>query len=332
MEEIKDQNKNQLLQKIQLLEKQLLKTFEESEKYKQLFQNSLDAILLTSPDGKIYEANPAACEIFGMTEKEICKTGRNGLVDNKDERLLALLEERIQHSKAKGKIFMLRKNGEKFQAEISSSVFSDHNNNVRTCMIIRDISSQLQKEQELIESETKFRQVLESISLVGLMLDANANIIFANDFLLEITGWKREEVIGKNWFDYFIPNELISEIPKIFNQTIEQGAFPLHHINEIVRKDGKRLAIKWSNTTHLNDEKKPVSITSIGEDITQQIITEKELNKHREKLEELVKERTNELEKAMHEMEKMNELFIGREFRIKALKDEIQALKEKYEH
>ena len=40
MEEIKDQNKNQLLQKIQLLEKQLLKTFEESEKYKQLFEHN----------------------------------------------------------------------------------------------------------------------------------------------------------------------------------------------------------------------------------------------------------------------------------------------------
>jgi PAS domain S-box-containing protein len=190
----------------------------------------------------------------------------------------------------------------------------------------------LEKEQELKKSETKFRQVLENIRLIGLMLDTNANIIFANDFLLELTGWKREEIIGKNWFEVFIPAELISEITRIFDQTIKQGEFPLHHINDIVTKNGKRLAIKWSNTTHLNDEKKPISITSIGEDITQQIKTEKELNKHREKLEELVKERTIELEKAMHDMEKMNELFIGREFRIKELKDEIRALKEKYEH
>ncbi|MBC8490042.1 MAG: PAS domain S-box protein, partial [Bacteroidetes bacterium] len=57
---------------------------------------------------------------------------------------------------------------------------------------------------------------------------------------------------------------------------------------------------------------------------------EEELKKHREHLEELVKERTTELEKKNAELERFNNLFVGREFRIKELRDKIKELERKY--
>ncbi len=51
-----------------------------------------------------------------------------------------------------------------------------------------------------------------------------------------------------------------------------------------------------------------------------------ELEKHREHLEELVKERTAELEEKVAELERMNDLFVGREFRIKELRDKVKEL------
>jgi len=45
------------------------------------FDNSLDAMMIGSQDGRIYAANPAACRMLGFSEKEICKLGRKGIVE-----------------------------------------------------------------------------------------------------------------------------------------------------------------------------------------------------------------------------------------------------------
>lgn len=55
-------------------------------------------------------------------------------------------------------------------------------------------------------------------------------------------------------------------------------------------------------------------------------IAEKELENYKGKLEDLVKERTMELEEKNQELERFNQLFIGREFRIKELKEKIAKL------
>ncbi len=47
-------------------------------KYQAIFDHSFDAILLTSPDGRILAANPSACRMFGRSEEEICRLGRSG--------------------------------------------------------------------------------------------------------------------------------------------------------------------------------------------------------------------------------------------------------------
>ena len=61
-------------------------------------------------------------------------------------------------------------------------------------------------------------------------------------------------------------------------------------------------------------------------DITGRKRTEDELNRYKEQLEELVKERTAELEEKNAELEHMNSVFVGREFRIKELRDKIREL------
>lgn len=93
------------------------------EKYRSFFENSMDGILLTVTDGDIFAANPAACKIFQMTEEEICKAGRFGLVDNTDPRLALAIKERQLTGKAKADVTLVRKDGTKFPGEITSAVF-----------------------------------------------------------------------------------------------------------------------------------------------------------------------------------------------------------------
>ena len=60
---------------------------ESEERYQAMVKASLDAILLTAPDGRILAANPAACRMFGRSEEELQRIGRAGVVDSADPRL-----------------------------------------------------------------------------------------------------------------------------------------------------------------------------------------------------------------------------------------------------
>ncbi len=61
---------------------------------------------------------------------------------------------------------------------------------------------------DLRESERRFRDLLKNVELISMMLDREARITYCNEYLLRQTGWKREEIIGGNWFDIFAPPEL----------------------------------------------------------------------------------------------------------------------------
>lgn len=130
---------------------------ESEERYRLLFENSLDAILLTEPGGNIYSANPAACKMFQKTEEEICRLGRAGLVNISDPRLTILLEERKHTGKTMGEITMRRKDGTIFQVELSSSIFNDSHGQSRTAMIIRDITMRKLAEEKLISHENELK-------------------------------------------------------------------------------------------------------------------------------------------------------------------------------
>jgi PAS domain S-box-containing protein len=131
------------------LEKKERALQESEEKYRLLYENSMDALLFTSPDGSIQAANPAACAMFQRTEEEIIKTRRAGVIDTTDPRLSAALEERASTGRFKGELTFLRKDGTRFPGEVSTNIFTDRTGQKRSCMIIRDVTERKAAEEQL---------------------------------------------------------------------------------------------------------------------------------------------------------------------------------------
>jgi PAS domain S-box-containing protein len=138
-------------------------------------------------------------------------------------------------------------------------------------------------ERALMESERRFHDALANLdSLTAVQLNTEGTIVFCNDFLLRLTGWNRNEVIGGNWFAIFgAPNAreqnersykaLLSRYPE---QTGD------HSELRIFTKTGD-LRLISSNTTILSDPAgNPIGISSIGEDITEQRRIEQEMILH----------------------------------------------------
>jgi PAS domain S-box-containing protein len=102
-------------------------------------EHAPDGILLTAPDGRVLAANPAACELLGRTEREICEEGRNGLVVA-NEALARMLTERAQTGKTAGILTMRRKDGATFLAEAASTVFESGRGEHWTSLSFRDVT------------------------------------------------------------------------------------------------------------------------------------------------------------------------------------------------
>jgi PAS domain S-box-containing protein len=145
---------------------ELKKTTEElresEERYRSLVNSSLDAVLLTVPDGRILAANEAACGIFGWSEEELVRIGRRGIIDFSDSRLAPALEERDRTGKFRGELTFVRKDGTRFEGEISSALFTERHGQLRTSMVIRDISGRKRAEGELRASREQLRAMAAS--------------------------------------------------------------------------------------------------------------------------------------------------------------------------
>jgi two-component system, cell cycle sensor histidine kinase and response regulator CckA len=121
-----------------------------SEKmYRELFDNNLDGVLFTSPDGTIYDANQAACAMLGMSREEIRHAGRAGVIDRTDPRLPALLERRQRAGKVKCELTFVRKDGSKFPGEVSSVILEDGERPPRAFVIFKDFTERKTREQEI---------------------------------------------------------------------------------------------------------------------------------------------------------------------------------------
>jgi len=144
--------------------------------------------------------------------------------------------------------------------------------------IYDDVTEQKEAERKLEESEKRLRTVLETVALVAIMLDSKGQLIFCNDFFLNMTGWTREEVLGKDWFDIFVPVDIRDDLKRsIFLKALHSGEFPEHYENEIVTSRGERRLIAWNNTVFFNEKGEATEAASIGEDITDRRKSEERL-------------------------------------------------------
>ncbi|MDD4326000.1 MAG: PAS domain S-box protein [Candidatus Bathyarchaeota archaeon] len=131
-------------------------------RYRTLFENFFDGVMLTVPDGTILDANPAMCRMLGMSKEEIIKVGRDGVIV-RDEKLVSALKEREQKGTVKAEITFKRKDGTTFLSETSSTVFFDADHKPRTSMLVRDITER-KMAQESLEHRLMFEEIMAKIS------------------------------------------------------------------------------------------------------------------------------------------------------------------------
>ena len=154
----------------------------------------------------------------------------------------------------------------------------------------------------LRESERRFSDLLRNVDLASVMLDNEARIIFCNDYLLRLTGWKYEEVIGRNWFEVFAPSQS-TEGSASSTQLLKSQTGQWNREGRIVTRSGEYRLMRWNSSVLRSGSGAVIGSASIGEDITDRQRAEAEILRLNVDLEHRVEARTAELQAANQELQ-----------------------------
>jgi PAS domain S-box-containing protein len=168
-----------------------------------------------------------------------------------------------------------RQDGTSFPADISLSPVTIDGRGL-VVAAVRDATARRQVERSLREAERRWRDLLNGVQLVVVGLGTDGQVEFANPFLLSLTGYEPDEVLGADWFSTFLPSPDIDEVRTVFTQVLGQRGEE-HHVNPILTKGGEQRLIGWFNTSLHDPDGHTVGTLSVGEDITDRSRAEAQL-------------------------------------------------------
>jgi PAS domain S-box-containing protein len=178
----------------------------------------------------------------------------------------------------------------------------------------------------LRQSEEKFSKAFHATPDAIIMTRVSDNrLIDVNEVFVHHSGYSREEAVDHTSLEFNLWANL-EDRERYFTTLREKGSVREQE-SQFRMKSGKILdGLVSGETFRMGDE---MFILTIIRDITERKRTEEELKKHREHLEELVKERTAELENKNKDLEIMIKGLVGRELRMIELKNIIEDLERK---
>jgi len=276
--------------------KQAEETLRESEeKYRSLFEESRDAIVLTTQQGEVIGANRAALELFGYTKEEILKINFQKLyVDpNGGYKFQKEMKEKgsVQDFETK-----LRGKGDVEMDCILDCVCrrGDDGSILEYQGIIRDISEAKRAQETLKTSQKRLSQIINFLPDATMVIDLKGRVIAWNRAIENMTGVKAQEMLGKGDYEYGIP--FYGERRPVLIDIVGQWNKEIGKKYQYVKKDGESLVSEtydplvkpggflWNKASLLYDDNGEVigAIESIR-DITEKKVAGEALQESEEK-------------------------------------------------
>ena len=105
---------------------------------------------------------------------------------------------------------------------------------------------------------------MQNQDFFSVSLDSGAIIKDFNNKASEISGYSKHEVIGKNWFEIFIPESDILVVLEVFSNLFHGNNSQWEFVNEITCKNGDIKTLKWVNSIIRDENGRPELISSVG--------------------------------------------------------------------
>ena len=283
------------------LEDKLYKNAE--EEINTILRTTIDGFYLVDIEGRILDTNDSYCSMIGYSREELIKMKVKDIeaVDTED-----VIKKRIQQilktGYARFETKHLRKDGRVISVEASINYLIDEK--PKLFCFMRDIT-----ERKLVEAElVKLQKAIYASGEIVFITDKNGVITFVNPAFTSTYGYAPSEVVGRVTPRILKSGTISADFYQLFwNKLLCGKGSKDEYKNK--RKDGTIIDIEGSANTIFDENKNIIGCLGIQRDITERKLLEKKA------------------EEKIREIERFNNLMIGREFRMIELKKEINELR-----
>ena len=271
------------------------------EKLRLMFSSISDAITVVDLSARTVDLNDAAVRIFECNSKnEVLGMNSLDFIAGKDqERAIGEFENTLKTMRGELREYkLLTRGGREFDGEITTNVLKDESgNSAGFICIIRDITERKRLEEQLRQSEEKFRVIFNSIADGISVIDlTTGKLIDTNEAALRMFNFTREDVIGTYSFELIAEKDRPSAMED-FARTLEKGYSGL---NEwcLLGKGGTEHDCEATSAVICDKYGKAIYLVNVMRDISERKRIEKELKEYRDNLETMVKERTADFDES----------------------------------
>ncbi|MEQ9618461.1 MAG: PAS domain S-box protein [Deltaproteobacteria bacterium] len=267
--------------------------------YSFIVESVPSGIVMTDNKGKIIFVNSLVNRMFGYEESELVGRNIDELVPDRYKKGHAahrksFLSAPETRPMGKGRdLFARRKNGSEFPVEIGLNPVKTERGLVVVSTIV-DITDRRAAEIKLKEEQDRTQRYLDVAEVIFLGLDGKGIVTLINRKGAEILECSEEKILGKSWFDKFIPREERNEVLEVHRRVMRGESINIaFHENKIISESGKKIDVLWHNTAIEGENGRVIGTLSSGVDITDRKYTERRLQEREERLRSIMDNTTD---------------------------------------
>ncbi|MEW6494346.1 MAG: response regulator [Cyanobacteriota bacterium] len=285
------------------------------EKYRTIFENAVDGIFQTTPDGHYISANPALARIYGYESSEelmvsLTNIGKQLYVDsNRRAEFRSLIQKYDKVSDFESQVY--RKDGSKIWISENARAVRDVTGDLLYYEgAVQDITRRKQAETALLDSQQRLSFHLEHTSLAVIEWNPNFEVVEWNPAAETIFGYSKNESMGRHAAGLIISESAREQVNKVWHDLLaQQGG--TRSTNENMTKDGRTISCDWYNTVLLDENGNVIGVTSLVNDITERERAKAELEQAKESAETANRAKSQFLANMSHELRTPLNAIIG---------------------
>lgn len=250
-------------------------------RYSLLFEQSYDAIYITTLDGEIVDLNPAARRLLGFSADETIDLNAADLYANPGdrERFAALVEEK--GSVRDVPVRLKDKDGHPLDCLITSTHWRGPDGRAAGYQgIIRDVSAQQKAQAEIRQLRELNEAIVQNVAEGIVVEDSEGFFSFVNPAAARLLGYESSELVGKHWTEVIPPEQ--HEIVRAANQRRQQGLADRYEV-DVVDRHGRRFSVLAAGSPRLEDEVIKGTIV-VFSDISHQKQAERDMGRYLDRL------------------------------------------------
>jgi PAS domain S-box-containing protein len=287
-------------------QKELLDELSRSEQnYREIFDSTSDAIFVhDAQTGRIVDVNQAMLTMFECSYHDAVNSEVDRFSAGNPPFSTAEVKQHMLRACEQGshafEWYSRRATGELFWTEIHLR-YATIGNQHRLLAAVRDISERKETAEKLRDLNARLQLLIDRMPLGCIVWTPEFTVSLWNPAAEEIFGFTADEMVGRQPYGSIVAENVRPLVEPLWARLM-MGDETAHGINENMTRHGRTIVCEWFNTPILGEDGQPTSVISMVQDISARVASDKELAEYRTQLEELVRDRTRQLELAQQEL------------------------------